>query len=102
MRRVALFTIGAAVAVAVGVHSQGRTAPDWTTEGGDAQRTSWIAADPWISPASMVRFQFLWKLKVDNEAKQGNALTAPVALANLMTFRGFKSLVFVGGSSNNV
>src|SRR4051812_4360849 len=84
------------------LHTQGRSAPDWTTEAGDAQRTSWVASDPWLSLDSMSQFKLLWKLKLDNEARQMNALTAPVSIANLNSFRGFKSLVFVGGSSNNV
>jgi outer membrane protein assembly factor BamB len=82
--------------------AQARSAPDWTTQGFDAQRTSWMRVDPYISIDNMSKFQFIWKLKVDNESRHGNALTAPVALGNLMTFRGFKSLIFVGGSSNNV
>ena len=84
------------------IYAQARSAPDWTTQGFDAQRTSWMRVDPYISLDNLSKFQFLWKLKVDNESRHGNALTAPVALGNLMTFRGFKSLIFVGGSSNNV
>ena len=84
------------------LYAQARSAPDWTTQGFDAQRTSWMRVDPYISIDNMSKFQFIWKLKVDNESRHGNALTAPVALGNLMTFRGFKSLIFVGGSSNNV
>ena len=84
------------------LYAQARSAPDWTTQGFDAQRTSWMRVDPYISVENLSKFQFLWKLKVDNESRHGNALTAPVALGNLMTFRGFKSLIFVGGSSNNV
>ena len=84
------------------LHAQARSAPDWTTQGFDAQRTSWMRVDPYISFDNMSKFQFLWKLKVDNESRHGNSLTTPVALGNLMTFRGFKSLIFVGGSSNNV
>jgi hypothetical protein len=84
------------------VSAQARSAPDWTTQGFDAQRTSWMRVDPYISVDTLPKFQFLWKLKVDNESRHGNSLTAPVALGNLMTFRGFKSLIFVGGSSNNV
>jgi hypothetical protein len=84
------------------LYAQARSAPDWTTQGFDAQRTSWMRVDPYISIENLSKFQFLWKLKVDNESRHGNALTAPVALGNLMTFRGFKSLIFVGGSSNNV
>ena len=84
------------------IYAQARSAPDWTTQGFDAQRTSWMRVDPYISVDNLSKFQFIWKLKVDNESRHGNALTAPVALGNLMTFRGFKSLIFVGGSSNNV
>jgi outer membrane protein assembly factor BamB len=84
------------------VYAQARSAPDWTTQGFDAQRTSWMRVDPYISVDTLPKFQFLWKLKVDNESRYGNSLTTPVALGNLMTFRGFKSLIFVGGSSNNV
>jgi len=91
------------VAAASGLlYSQARSAPDWTTTGFDAQRTSWMRVDPYISRESVPKLQFLWKLKVDNESRFGNSLSAPVAIGNLMTFRGFKSLVFVGGSSNNV
>ena len=84
------------------MYGQARSAPDWTTTGFDAQRSSWVRVDPFISMESLPKFQFLWKLKLDNESRFGNSLTAPVALGNLMTFRGFKSLIFVGGSSNNV
>ena len=84
------------------ISGQARSAPDWTTSGFDAQRSSWVRADPYISIPNLTKFQFIWKLKVDNESRFANSLTAPVALGNLMTFRGFKSLVFVGGSSNNV
>ena len=96
---IALMLVSAAIGL---VSGQARSAPDWTTHGFDAQRSSWVRADPYISADNLSKFQFLWKLKVDNESRHGNSLTAPVALGNLMTFRGFKSLIFVGGSSNNV
>jgi len=101
MRRVILSLVSAAAMVGM-IYAQARSAPDWTTGGFDAQRTSWMRVDPYISLENLQKFQFLWKLKLDNESRHGNALTAPVALGNLMTFRGFKSLIFVGGSSNNV
>ena len=100
--RVAVLAVALAFAIGGKVYTQARSAPEWMTQAADAQRTSWIAADPFISIDSVPRIQFLWKLKVDNESRQSNALTAPVAIGNLFTFRGFKSLVFVGGSSNNV
>src|SRR5262245_61862417 len=97
-----LFGIVVGAAMASVLYAQARSAPDWTTEAADSQRTSWISVDPYISRESLPNLQFLWKLKVDNESRYGNSLSAPVALGNLMTFRGFKSLIFVGGSSNNV
>ncbi len=97
-----LFALAFAAAMAGLIHGQARSAPDWTTQGFDAQRTSWMRVDPYVSTDSLSKFQLVWKLKVDNESRFGNSLTAPVALGNLMTFRGFKSLIFVGGSSNNV
>jgi hypothetical protein len=100
--RATVLAVGFAAVVASMLHGQARSAPDWTTQGFDAQRTSWMRVDPYISPQNLDRFQFIWKLKLDNEPRHGNSLTAPVALGNLMTFRGFKSLIFVGGSSNNV
>jgi hypothetical protein len=97
-----LFSLACAAAMAGLIHAQARSAPDWTTHGADAQRTSWMPVDPYISIDTLSKFQLIWKLKVHNESRYGHALTAPVALGNLMTFRGFKSLIFVGGSSNNV
>ena len=89
----AAVALGLCVLCGVLLRTQARSAPDWTTQGGDAQRSSWIAVDPWVSPAAMPEFKFLWKIKLDNDARQMNALTTPVSLANLNTFRGFKSLV---------
>src|SRR5688500_10362062 len=102
MKRNFVFAALFAFAMSALIYAQARSAPDWTTQGFDAQRTSWMRVDPYISIDNLPKFQFIWKLKVDNESRHGNALTTPVALGNLMTFRGFKSLIFVGGSSNNV
>jgi outer membrane protein assembly factor BamB len=87
--------IGAAVAVS----AQGRSGGAWTTVGGDAQRTSFVRADPKISLASMQSpgFQFLWKRKLDNER-----LTQPLLLPNLIAHTGFKALAFVGSASGQV
>jgi outer membrane protein assembly factor BamB len=103
MKTKLLACLGAFCAICVvSVYTQGRTAPDWTTQGGDAQRTSWVVADPWISLDSLPQLKLLWNVKLQNETRGPNALTGPVGLANLMTFRGFKSLVFVGGSGDNI
>jgi outer membrane protein assembly factor BamB len=82
--------------------AQGRGGVDWTTAGNDAQRSSWIRTDAKISPISMQKpgFQFLWKLKFANEARQSNSITPPALLDRYIGYRGFRSLGFIAGSSN--
>ena len=87
--------IGAAVAVS----AQGRGGAAWTTVGGDAQRTSFVRTDPKISLSAMQApgFQFLWKRKLDNDR-----LTQPLLLPNIIAYKGFKALAFVGSASGQV
>ena len=82
----------------------GRREAEWMTNGGDAQRSHWIPADARISRESLERpgFQFLWNVKLDNEAVQLNSLTPAVLVDRYIGYRGFRSLAFVGGSSNTV
>jgi PQQ-like domain len=82
----------------------GRGATDWTTSGYDAQRSSWVRADTKISRATMEKpgFQFLWKLKLKNEPRQMNSLMPAVLLDFYIGYRGFRSLAFIGGSSDTV
>ncbi len=87
------------VGAAVAVSAQGRGGGAWTTVGGDAQRTSFVRTDPKISLSSMQTpgFQFLWKRKLDNER-----LTQPLLLPNIIAYKGFKALAFVGSASGQV
>ena len=80
----------------------GRGAGDWITNGADAQRSSWIRTDAKISRESLQKpgFEFLWKLKLDANAKQSFA--PPVLLNSYIGYRGFRSLAFVGVTSNKV
>src|SRR5215469_23658 len=77
---------------------------EWLTSNADAQRSAWIRTDAKISKESMQKpgFQFLWKIKLDNEAKQLNSLAQPVLLDRLIGYKGFKSLAFVGGSADTL
>jgi PQQ-like domain len=100
--------VSGALALSIGlvcIGAQGRSAPDWTVQGGDAQRTSWVRVDPWISLDSFKEpdgFRLLWKLRLDTDPQHADALTAPVSQANINTFRGFKSTLFVGSRANTV
>src|SRR5882672_7745761 len=98
MRRLAISFWWAAVAVAQ------RGAVDWTTSGNDAQRSYWVRTDSKISVEGLRKpgFQFLWKIKLDNEPRQLNSLTPIILLDKYTGYRGHKSLGFVGGSSDNI
>jgi outer membrane protein assembly factor BamB len=82
----------------------GRGGEDWMTVGGDAQRSSWVRADPKITLERMQKpgFQLLWKLKLNNQPVQLNSLSSTILLDFYIGYRGFRSLAFVGGSSDNV
>src|SRR4051794_12520567 len=85
-------------------NGQGRGGGDWTTSGNDAQRSSWVRSDPKISKAGMEKpgFAFLWKQKLNNDARQLNSLTQAVLMDRYIGYRGFRSLGYVGGSSDNI
>jgi len=94
----------AAVAV---TRAQGRGGQNWNTTSADAQRTGWLRTETRISTETMRTqgahaFQFLWKVKPENQARQLNTLTQPLILGTLISHKGFKSLAFVGGSADVV
>lgn len=78
----------------------GRGGGTWNTAGADAQRTSWARTDARISATSMPKFQFLWKVKVDNAAKDSYSLSSAVMVDSYIGYRGFRSYAFLGGASN--
>ena len=104
MTRCFIIATAIAAAGAPSVRAQGRGGGDWSTGGGDAQRSSWVRTDAKISPESIAKpgFQVAWKVKLPNEARQGNAVFAPVLLDRYIGYRGFRSFAFAGGSSENV
>jgi outer membrane protein assembly factor BamB len=77
---------------------------DWTTMGNDGQRSSWVRGDAKISSETMAKpgFELVWKLKLQNEARQLNSLMPPVLFDFYIGYRGFRSLGFVGGSSDRI
>ena len=76
---------------------------DWSTNGGDAHRDSWIRNDAKITPASIAApgFQLLWKKKFDNQTEKLNSLSLPVLMERYIGYRGFRSYAFIGGSGEN-
>ena len=82
----------------------GRGVGDFSTTGADAQRSSWVRTDAKISRESIQKpgFELVWKVKLNNEAKQLNSLTPATLLTGYIGYRGFRSLGFVGGSADKI
>ncbi len=76
--------------------------PDWLNYGGDPQRSGWQKRERYIIRENLPQFKLLWKLKLDNQSHRPNSLTAPVIFGPIITHRGMKELVFVGGASDDV
>lgn len=77
---------------------------DWVTLGNDVQRSFWVRSDAKISAETMSKpgFELVWKVKLKNKARQLNSLTPPALLDFYIGYRGFRSLGFIGSSSENV
>jgi hypothetical protein len=75
---------------------------DWPSAAGDAQRTGWEKADSRITKDNVKDFQLVMKRKLENAQTGPYALTPPVVLGLLISYRGFKELAFVAGSSDNL
>lgn len=100
----ALMALGLGVGVA---HAQGRGGQNWNTLSADAQRTAWLRTETRISAATLTGpeaggFRLLWTIRPETEAKRSTMLTQPLILGNLISHKGFKALMFVGGSSDTV
>jgi len=87
----------ATVLLAVGVH-----AADWTTFGGDPQRTSWAKEETDLTKTNVSKLKLEWSLKLDNTSKEMNSLTAPLVHSQVITPHGFKEVVLIAGASDKV
>jgi hypothetical protein len=88
--------VGLALVVTALAHAQGRGGGAWTTAGGDAQRTSVVRTDPRLSKDTASKIQLLWKRQLDPKTAQAT-LSQPVLMPNIISYKGFKALAFLGG-----
>ncbi len=91
---------------AVPAYSQfGRGAGEWSTNGADAQRSSWVRTDAKISVPAIEKggFGLAWKLKLADAGEQGNAFSGDTVLLNgYIGYRGFRSLGYIAGASGHI
>jgi hypothetical protein len=73
---------------------------DWPTYGSDAQRSGWEKQDARLTKDEVAKgsVKLLWKM----QQKRSHSLMAPVLIGNLIGYRGFKELAFVGGSDDSL
>lgn len=77
-------------------------ASDWLMFGGDAQRTGWAQGEKDIDRTNAKDLTLLWKATLDNQPRELNSMTAPVASEWVVTPHGMKEIVVVGGASDNL
>src|SRR5215472_11265104 len=79
-------------------------AADWPSSSGNPQRDGWSRGEMALSRQAAVagKIELLYKYKFDNHAMGLHALTQPIVLSNIIGYKGFKELLFLGGSSDTV
>jgi outer membrane protein assembly factor BamB len=77
-------------------------ANNWPGVNGGPQREGWARPEAMLSRGTVNAIQLLYTRKLDNRNRGPLALTPPLALGNLISYRGFKEMLFVGGSSDVV
>ncbi|MGI8991807.1 MAG: PQQ-binding-like beta-propeller repeat protein [Bryobacteraceae bacterium] len=77
-------------------------AADWLSFRGDPRQTGWQKSERILNTGNVKDLKLLWKLRLDNQSKGLNSLTAPTLLGPIITHRGIKELVFIAGASDTV
>lgn len=79
-----------------------RGGADWMTVGNDVQRSYWLRSDAKISEQTLRKpgFEMVWKMKMKNTVRQQQSITPPALLDFYISYRGFRTLGFFGGSGD--
>jgi outer membrane protein assembly factor BamB len=75
---------------------------NWLTDGGDPQRTSWQRNETLLSPTSVKGMKLVWKLQLDNQARQLHNLFPPLVVGEVATAQGIRQIGVVAGVSDNI
>jgi outer membrane protein assembly factor BamB len=77
-------------------------ANNWPGVNGGPQREGWAKPESMLSRNTVGVVELLYSRKLDNRNRGTQALTPPLVLGNLISYRGFKEMLFLGGSSDTV
>jgi outer membrane protein assembly factor BamB len=75
---------------------------NWPGVNGGPQREGWARPEAMLSKNTVGAVQLLYSRKLDNRNRGTQALTPPLVLGNLISYRGFKEMLFLGGSADTV
>ncbi len=75
---------------------------NWTTFGGDPQRSGWERIETAISKDTVKDLQLLWKMKLESQPKGTRPIMPPLIVGRVISYRGFKELAIVGTGSDIV
>ena len=87
------------VAVAMAIAGAFVLCADWASSSGNPQRDGWQRAEDKLSRTSAANggIKLLYSYKADAKAQR---MSTPVLLGNIIGWKGFKALLFVGGHSD--
>ena len=93
-----ILSFGCALVWLGAADAQFRGGPEWSTVGGDGQRSSWIRSDPKISVEKLQKpgFALAWKIKLNGEPSIASTLDRYIG------YRGFRSYAFLGSASGEL
>jgi outer membrane protein assembly factor BamB len=77
-------------------------ANNWPGVSGGPQREGWARPEAMLSRSTVGAVQLLYSRTLDNRNRGTQALTPPLVLGNLISYRGFKEMLFLGASSDTV
>jgi len=75
---------------------------DWTTDGGDNQRTGWNKQEKALTKDNVKNLKLLWKLETKNQVRALHSLMPVLVVGQLNTPSGVKHVGFVSGISDNL
>src|SRR4051812_15915097 len=110
VRRLAWLGVAAIAATIVvearGPAQAGAPAPppliDWSTDGGDPQRTGWVRDEKILTSQNVASMKLQWKRETGNEPRALHGLMPVLVASHVQTSTGEKQLALVNGISDNV
>ena len=88
--------------VTVHAQSNGATLYDWTTDGGDNQRTGWNKQEKTLTKDNVKNLKLLWKMETKNQVRALHSLMPVIVVGQLDTPAGTKQVGFLAGISDNL